>query len=207
MVGPGPQPPEADAASAALLRRAWQDDAWHFPGTQPAFDEAGASSTAVWFYSAAMCYADRSMTVELSTRLLEPPIFQRINASVHYSVDLVLRHLPALHELASGLAQSDPVLLSLKRMAWLWPLASMGVSLPLDWGLPDTSHLRSHPGLWRLYLDRIIASGDPAALHDDATRSEARLSLGLHPGLVLRLLPHWQAVEPPPLSLPSTLAS
>lgn len=207
LVNPGPQPVLPDAASENLLRKAYLDDAWHFPGKQPALDQAVATNAAVWLYHAAMCYADRSMTADLSERLLAPPAIEHRDASAHYSADLVLRHLPALHELAAGLAEGDPVLTNVKRMAWLWPLSSVGVRLPEPWGAPDVGTVQSHPGLWRLFLDRVIASGEANALRDDVTRAASRHSLGLHPDLALRLLPHWQDVEPRALPLPSAFVS
>lgn len=203
VVNPGPGIPAPSADCEVLLLQAFQRDAWHFPGPQPAFDVAVAMRVATWFYTAAMVYADRSMTPELSSRLLDSSDLEKADAPAHYSADIVLRHLPALHELASGLAEGDPVLISLREMAWRRPLSGVGIQKPLEWGEPDISVLRSHSGIWRLFLDRVISVADSDSLRDESTRSATRFSLGLHPDLAMRLLPFWQDVEPDLLELSS----
>jgi|APTNR8051073442_1049403.scaffolds.fasta_scaffold18521_2 hypothetical protein len=203
VVDPGPAVPAPSADCEGLLLQAYEGDAWHFPGPQPAFNVKVAMRVATWFYTAAMVYADRSMTPELSTRLLDSSDVEKTDASAHYSADIVLRHLPALHELASGLAEGDPVLVSLREMAWRWPLSSVGIQKPLEWGEPDISILRSHSGIWRLFLDRVISFADSESLRDESTRSASRISLGLYPDLAIRLLPYWRDVEPELLELAS----
>lgn len=204
-VEPGPHVPDSNADCELLLNQAYKRDSWHFPGPQPPFDVEVAARTATWFYTAAMVYADRSMTGEISSGLLRPFEVEAADASVHYSADIVLRHLPALHELATGLAEGDPVLVSLREMAWRWPLSSVGIKKPADLGYPDLSAIRSHPGLWRFFQDRVISTIDSDSLRDGTTRTATRNSLGLHPELVSQLLPYWSDVEPAALELPSLL--
>ncbi len=203
VVNPGPEVPAACIDCTSLLREAYERDAWHFPGPQPSFRIDVAERMAIWLYTAAMVYADRSMTPELSMQLLRQTEMDEANGAAHYSADLVLRHLPALHELATGLAEGDPVLVSLREMAWRWPLSSVGIQKPAELGEPDLTALQSHPGLWRLFLDRVISVADSDSLRDRSTRSASRNSLGLHPDLAIQLLPYWRDIEPEILELPS----
>jgi len=203
VVEPGPEPVSPCPKSAVLLREAWQQELWHFPGQAPDFDPSAALPAAAWLYHAAMCYADRSMTGETCAELLRPPLIPRRDAVAHFCVDLTLRHLPALHGLAVGLSQDDPLLESLRRMAWQWPLSGAGVPGDESWGPPEVQGIASHPGLWRFYLDRITALGDATSMRDEATRLHSRQRLGLHPELAFRLLPHWRKIQPDSLVLPS----
>lgn len=205
IVEPGPNIPEPNTDCELLLIQAYKRDSWHFPGPQPPFNMDVAARMATWFYSAAMVYADRSMTGEISSGLLRPFEIEAADASVHYSADIVLRHLPALHELATGLAEGDPILSNLGEMAWRWPLSSVGIKKPANPGYPNLSAIRSHPGLWRLFLDRVISTIDSDCLRDEVTRSATRNSLGLHPELASQLLPYWSDVEPAVIEIPSLL--
>ena len=154
-----------------------------------------------------MCYADRSMREDLCARLLTPAPLTRQDAVAHYSADLTLRHLPALLELTSGLADADPVLVSLRRMAWTWPLSGVGVPWPEEWGSPDLRAIQGHPGLWRLYLDRVIQCGAKSNLRDESTQIAIRERLGNHPELAVRL-PAWsEPANPSVLPIPSQSSS
>jgi hypothetical protein len=154
-----------------------------------------------------MCYADRSMREDLCARLLTPPPVTRQDAVSHYSADLTLRHLPALLELTSGLADADPVLVSLRRMAWTWPLSGVGVPWPEEWGSPDLRAISGHPGLWRLYLDRVIRSGAKSNLREESTQIAIRERLGNHPELAVRLPARWESVNPSALAVHSPSSS
>jgi len=203
VVDPGPAVPSPCPDCESLLLEAYQRDSWGFPGIQPPFRVEPAQQVSVWFYTAAMIYADRSMPPDLSTQLLKPVRFEEADASAHYSADIVLRHLPALHELAVGLADGDPVLVSLREMAWNWPLSSVGIRKHGETGAPDLAAIRSHPALWRLFLDRIVSEADRSLLDDESVRSGSRNSLGLHPELAIQLISFWEDVAPPRLPLQS----
>ena len=130
-VPPGPGALAMSGLARRALARAYEADAWHFPGPQPAWDAPAAETAAQWFASAAMCYADRSMDATTTLRLLAavpaPP-----TAAAHYSADLVLRHLPGLTQLARGLAEDDPAVQAMQRMAWHWPLAKTKCGMRSD---------------------------------------------------------------------------
>lgn len=94
-----------------------------------------------------------------------------------WSVDLTLRHLPKLFELARHLSNADPLLLQMKQIAANWPLSSVGIAglenLQLD-------SFMGHPALLRLYTERIIATGDATRLSDSRIADFIRADLGLH---------------------------
>lgn len=99
----------------------------------------------------------------------------RPSPEVCYSVDLSLRYLPDLLRLARGIAQQDPLVEGLNALAAAWPLSSVGVA-----GLPelDEKPFIGHPGLLRLYADRIIERKDASRLKHPLVRDAVREALG-----------------------------
>jgi MoxR-vWA-beta-propeller ternary system domain bpX4 len=96
---------------------------------------------------------------------------------VDWSVDLTVRHLPKLFDLARHLSNADPLLQQMKQIASAWPLSSVGIA-----GL-ENLRLDSfvfYPALRRLYTDRIIAAGDATRLGDPRVADFLRADLGLH---------------------------
>jgi hypothetical protein len=94
-----------------------------------------------------------------------------------WSADLLFRHLPALIRLAQQLSNGDPLVQELKKVAATWPLSSVGVSDLVDLNL-DT--FIAHPGLARLYADRIVAAADTSRLGDPRLDDLLRADLGIH---------------------------
>lgn len=109
---------------------------------------------------------------------------------VDWSVDLTLRHLPRLHQLARQLSDADPLVQKMREIAVAWPLSSVG--MPRLSGFQLDSFIE-HPGLRRLYADRILATGDESRLGDKRIDQRLRADLGLHhqlaPALANRLFP------------------
>jgi hypothetical protein len=94
-----------------------------------------------------------------------------------WSVDLTLRHLPKLFQLARHLSNADPLVGQMKQIAAAWPLSSVGIpgleGLRLDSFIADAA-------LRRLYADRIIASADTSRLGEPEVDDLLRADLGLH---------------------------
>ncbi|HTV40089.1 MAG TPA: hypothetical protein VMF08_05920 [Candidatus Sulfotelmatobacter sp.] len=94
-----------------------------------------------------------------------------------WSADLTLRHLPNLFRLAHHLSNADPLVGEMKKIAADWPLSSVGID-----GLenPRIDSFVEHPGLRRLYADRIIAAGDVSRLADSRAGDLVKADLGVH---------------------------
>jgi hypothetical protein len=94
-----------------------------------------------------------------------------------WSVDLLLRHLPALFRLSRQLSNGDPLIEELKKLAIAWPLSSVGIAeltgLHLDTFIDN-------PAMARLYADRIVAAGDLSRLGDERVDELLRMDLGIH---------------------------
>jgi len=110
--------------------------------------------------------------------------------STDWSVDLALRHLPGLFQIARNLSNADPLVEHLRRIARTWPLSSVGIP-----GLGEI-HLDSflgHPALRRLYADRIHVANDASRLGDARVDDVVRADIGIHrdlaPFLAARLFP------------------
>jgi hypothetical protein len=94
-----------------------------------------------------------------------------------WSVDLTIRHLPRLFQLARHLSKGDPLVEEMKRIAADWPLSSIGIpgleNLQLDAFI-------SHPALKRLYADRVVAAGDTSRLGDPRLDDLLRADFGVY---------------------------
>jgi hypothetical protein len=99
------------------------------------------------------------------------------NPSTDWSVDLTLRHLPRLFQMARQLSNADPLVERLREIAVAWPLSSVGVAglqgMCLDSFVGDA-------GLRRLYSDRIFETGDTSRLGDERLDEALRADLGIH---------------------------
>jgi hypothetical protein len=94
-----------------------------------------------------------------------------------WSADLTLRHLPNLFRLARHLSNADPLVEEMKKIAANWPLSSVGID-----GLEKLriDSFADHPGLRRLYADRIISTGDISRLGDSRLGNLLRADFGVH---------------------------
>ena len=63
----------------------------------------------------------------------------------------------------------------MKRIAGNWPLSSVGIE-----GLENLQIDFKHPGLRRLYADRIVTTGDKSRLGDARLDDLLRADLGFH---------------------------
>ncbi len=63
-----------------------------------------------------------------SSYLINYPV--AVSASMIYSADLCLRHLPQLLTLAQGLSPDDPLVLHVKKTLLEWPFSGAGLELP-----------------------------------------------------------------------------
>lgn len=159
---------EAEAAydhQFTSLLASWHAEAAEdLGGPALTFDEAAALHGATLLFRAAWCYLHRDSTAAEVTQLLHLPTTGPLDAAAQFSADLTLQHLPSLHRMAQALAPGDSLLPALQQLAQTFPLASPGLLFP-DKNLPAPESgtwniLRSHPGLWQLFLDRVLQRQD-----------------------------------------------
>jgi hypothetical protein len=94
-----------------------------------------------------------------------------------WSVDLVLRHLPQLFQLARHLSNADPLVREMRQIAATWPLSSVGIA---DLDNVQIDSFISHPGLCRLYTDRITLESDTCRLGHARVDEMLRGDFGVH---------------------------
>jgi hypothetical protein len=118
------------------------------------------------------------------------PCPEKRGPETDWSADLTFRHLPRLLQLARQLSNGDPLVEQIKKLAADWPLSSVGIA-----GL-EKSNLDSfinHPGLRRLYADRVFAAGDLSRLGEPRMDDFLRADLGIHhqlaPAIAAKLCP------------------
>jgi len=136
---------------------------------------------AVWaarlFYQLCQFTVCRDIGEERIVAVCAAPFPESRGPETDWSVDLLLRHLPKLFQLARHLSNSDPLVRQLKQIAAAWPLSSVGI--------PGLENLRvdsfiGHAGLRRIYADRIIDASDVGRLGNSQVDDMLRGDLGIH---------------------------
>lgn len=122
----------------------------------------------------------REVDAETVCRTLSDPCPRPPGPAVCYSVDLALRFLPDVLSLARGIAADDPLVSSLMRLAWAWPLSSVGVKGVSNVDIRSFVDDRS---LRQMYVDRIIERSDVSRLDGPHIRESVRAALGNFPEL------------------------
>ncbi len=140
---------------------------------------------AVWAvslaYRAAQLLVYRDIDAKTVERDLAKPAPAKPSADACYSADLGLRVLPDLIRLARALADDDPLVTGLMKIARAWPLSSVGVAGVSD---VDVDPFIDHPSLRRLYADRIVERRDASRLGAPRVRAAVREAIGAHDELV-----------------------
>ena len=146
-----------------------------FPGQAPSFEAAVARWAAEQFYRAAQFFVFRDLSGDALRSALSAACPLADGASQHYSVDLVFRFLPDLYRQARLLSHADPLCEKLSAWARDWPLSSIGIALDPP---ADVTCLTVHEGLWRQYIDRVVALKDWTRLKDARVRQQLRADMG-----------------------------
>lgn len=164
----------------------------HLPRGWPAFDEPAACYGAVVLYRACQFLTFRHLPPQAIAELIVVPS-PRPNPAEHASVDLVLRFLPDMVRLARSAASEDPLVVRLLELARRWPLSSVGIQ---DLGEVDPAPLLVDRATERVYIDRILATGDRSRLSHPRVRMGVRAAVGSYPELAGRLPLEEPVVEP-----------
>lgn len=156
---------DVDAPAAditAVLRASDEVVRIDAPGLPP-LDLAAAIWAAQRLQSACRWLVPNDAGAELASLPACPG--DRSAAATHYSVDLVMRHLPALLSRAAADAIAADQQLALRQLAQAWPLSSVGIA---GLGPVEVGPLLACDGLRRLYVDRILRRGDRERASDPA---------------------------------------
>jgi hypothetical protein len=149
------------------------------PSGLPPFDATAAAYGARALYAACQLLAYRNfIDADLAEVIIIPPC--RPNPAEHFSVDLVMQFLQDVLRLAKAAAPQDPLVTWLLELGRRWPLSSVGIA---NIGDVDASPLKENSALWRLYLDRVLATEDRARLVDSDARRAIAALIGAYPGL------------------------
>lgn len=157
------------------------------PSGLPEPDFAAATWAVELLHAACRLFVYRDLPADAGEQLLAAPCPAALAASAtHYSVDLALRQLPALLQLARGAAPGDPLVAALQALAIHWPLSSVGIP---DLGRLDVAPLLADAGLRRYYVDRILRLRDGSRAAEPAVAVAIAAAVGGHRELARGVLP------------------
>jgi hypothetical protein len=149
------------------------------PGEAPPWEPEIALEGASWLYRCGQHYLERARSTEPLEAMVDAGI-ERLGTEpgVVYSLDLALRFLPDLVQRARLLSEDDGLSRVLMRLAWAWPLSSVGIpGVESDWARHEGWW--EHPALRRLYADRVIERDDGGRVRNDPpVRDEVARCLG-----------------------------
>jgi hypothetical protein len=180
---------EIAAAGRQLLERAALVAA-EFPGQPPALELPVAQWAALQMYRACQLAIYRELDAGAIDELLAPACPPAEAASRHWSADLAFVFLPDLIRQAQAAAANDPLVTRLREWAAQWPLSSVGVAQVEP---QNVAEIAGHPGLLRLYVDRILTRKDWPRLADPAVRAAAEEAIGAFAAQWPEAAKHFQA--------------
>jgi hypothetical protein len=189
LISPGPLPDNGHDALAVLEEIAACDrDSLAFE--LPEFSTEAALWSARLFYQLCQFVALRDIGEDKISAACAVACPAARCPATDWSVDLVLRHLPRLFQMAQNLSNADPLVEHLKQLARNWPLSSVGIASAGELNLDS---FIGHPALRRLYADRVESANDASRLGDARVDDVLRADIGIHrelaPFLAARLFP------------------
>jgi hypothetical protein len=153
-----------------------------FPGDAPMLSHEVVEWAAVQFAEICRLLVARDLGVEEIAKVFAEKCPQPPSPETDYAVDLFFRRLPALADFVERLSPGDPLVEYLGKFAAEWPLSTAGMKVTLSPGRLDA--FLAHPGMLRLYVDRIIAAEDLSRIGQDPRVDAAlRNAIGAHPEL------------------------
>ena len=174
------EPPDRDLSAA--VRDIDRLERLNAPGRAPPLDEEAATWAAHLLHQLCQCLAYRDIPAEAVQSAAAQPCPTKLSASVIWSVDLFLRHLPDLLRLARPLASGDPLVAALRQLGRQWPLSSVGIDEPCD-DDRAVNLILGNACLAQLYVDRILHCQDTARAADPRLEPLLAGSLGLYRNL------------------------
>lgn len=153
--------------TAITLQHYYLEDSLEMPYSAPAFSKDAALWAAEYFYKAVQLVVLRDEKEETVKQVLVP-YHNQINPESIYSADLVLRYLPALFDLAKGLAPADLLVKELRTIAIQWPFSSVGIAMDEP---VNNDIIFSSASLKQAYIDRIIQKQDKKRISGEAIKT------------------------------------
>ena len=138
--------------SRQQIKVIYQQDRLGMPYQAPRLIEEAAIWGAAFMYRAIQFVMLRETPSSEIDKHLQPYL-QPIDAHIAYSVDLILRYLPEVFNLAKGLAPEDPLVNRLYQTGLLFPYSVVGVELKEE---PDYQVIFGNVSLKYALIDRII---------------------------------------------------
>ncbi len=180
-VGPPTIPPvdEITAATDVLIEFE-QHYRLELPGVPPEVDRKAAGWAVTTLYLMAALTIHRDAGEEVLREFLVGPSPDPSSPKSHYAVDLSMRFLPDAVKLAKSAASDDPQMTPMQTIGRQWPLSSVGIA---GIGAVDIAPLRTSDTLLRLYVDRVLATGDVDRLSDPAVAEAVAVAVGNYPEL------------------------
>jgi len=154
----------------------YKKDILDIPSTAPAFHAEAAFWGAQYIYRAVQMIVLRELGDEEVKKHLANCPFEK-SPEVIYSIDLTMRYLTDLLNIAKGLAPDDILVKKLKQAAVEFPFSSVGLKVEGDL---DEKIILSHPALKYAYADRIINKKDKNRIKNNNVLEIVKELLGDH---------------------------
>lgn len=173
---------EETVEASELIRTFELEYRLQLPDGIPDVDLETALQAAIRFYRACQCLVYREIEDEQVTALVRDASEFRISSKgdyqVDYSVDLTWRFLPGLLAQAQRKMQNDVLNDLLQKWGVRFPLSSVGTTIPIP--KRQIERLQKSPGLWIMFLDRVIDTNCQSSLAIEVVRQDVKIALGEH---------------------------
>src|SRR5262249_2141784 len=143
----------SDENALSLLRDLHKRAQAELSSEPPDFSPVAALWAAELLYQVCQFTVCRELGEDLIANAFANACPEPHNPASDWSVDLTLRHLPALFRLARHLSSGDPLVQAMGQLAAEWPLSSVGIA---ELSALNLDCFITHPSLARLYADRIV---------------------------------------------------
>ena len=151
--------PDDSAAGLETLVRLETEFRAELPGLPPRLDSGAVGWALTTVYGLCQFHVYRHLGPDDAAARFGGPSPESTTASVHYSVDTVLRFLPDIERLIRSTSPEDPLLDTVRKLAGDWPLSSVGIS-NVEVSSTRLEPILQHDCLRQMYVDRVIASRD-----------------------------------------------
>jgi len=170
---------EIETISLVKQRFLWRVQ--DFPGDSPALDLEAAmwGAKALFLLCAVTAFRELEMIEVEQSFLWELP--NEVTAEAHLSADLFLHYLPDLQQLVQHIADGDPLLELLDKVALRVPLSSVGMTLS---EMPDLNVIYQHAGLDQYHAERVVALSDNNRYNIPEVEAMIEKLSGNYPSLV-----------------------